>query len=190
MLRAAIVCACILAAVPGSAQVAGPALHEGKEIAVSLTQRAFDPVPSMGSGLAATYRRVGRVNLSARYASDIGDGSFAEVGSFGAITTLPAGVELGWNAGLAYSSGQAGIHAPVGVTASRVIRVRGMDIAPFADVRVMMLQLDEPLLDAASFTSHVELGTQVRVVDGWSLRASASTSSNSSGVSLGIARRL
>lgn len=189
MLRHFVVCASILTAAPAAAQFAGPALPAGAELSLSITQAAFETV-SMVSGVAGTYRRVGRLNIAARYATDVGDGTFAELGSFGRIATLPAGIELGWNAGLGYASGQAGIYAPVGLTASRALQIRGVNVAPFAEGRVQVQELTEPSLDAGHLSHYLELGAQIQVLDAWSVRASASTSSNASGVAFGIARRL
>jgi len=75
-----------LAAGSADAQViSGPALPEGstREYSLSVTQPEVRGYSTSGAGLAGTFRREGRLNLSARaaYLGNLNGGAYAELGT-------------------------------------------------------------------------------------------------------------
>lgn len=181
---------------PAEAQVlGGPALPEGstRELSVSFTQPEIRSHSSSGAGVVGSYRRTGRVNLAARlaYIGNLSGGTYAEVGSFGALP-LPrvGGVELGWTAGLGFDTGNGdGLYVPVGVNASRAFSVRGAQVTPFAHGRVALASIDPQQNQNGRIAAAGELGLDVGAGTSWSLRAGIGNAHNQTSLVLGFALR-
>jgi hypothetical protein len=167
----AAVCA---SAASADAQVLGaPTLPQGttRELSLSTMQPEFRSYTTSDAGVMASYRRTGRMNLSARLGV-VGNVADAELGTFGALP-LPrvGGIDLGWTAGLGFNGIGDGLYVPVGVNVSRPFQVRGTRVTPFAHGRVQLVQIDPPERELGEFTTAMEAGVDVGVGSRWSVRA-------------------
>jgi hypothetical protein len=183
-------------AAPADAQVlGGPALPAGstRELSFSITQPEIRSHSGSGAGMVGSYRRTGRVNLAARlaYIGNLSGGTYAEVGSFGALP-LPrvGGVELGWTAGLGFDTGNGdGLYVPVGLNASRAFSVRGAQVTPFAHGRVSLAEIDPQQDLYGRLAGAGELGVEVGAGTGWGIRAGIGNAHNQTSLVMGFAWR-
>ncbi len=188
--------AVVAGAAPAVAQVlGGPALPAGstREVSLSTTQPKLRSYSSSGAGVVASYRRTGRVNLAARlaYIGNLSGGTYAEVGSFGALP-LPrvGGVDLGWTAGLGFDTGNGdGLYVPVGVNASRAFSVRGAQVTPFAHGRLAVASIDPQQNQNGRIAAAGELGLEVGAGTRWGIRAGIGNAHNQTSLVMGFAYR-
>ncbi|HST57986.1 MAG TPA: hypothetical protein VLK84_04850 [Longimicrobium sp.] len=196
MLMVLVAVAVAAGAAPAGAQVlGGPALPAGstRELSFSITQPEIQSHSSSGAGMVGSYRRTGRVNLSARlaYIGNLSGGTYAEAGSFG-VLPVPriGGVDLGWTAGLGFDTGNGdGLYVPVGLNASRVFSVRGAQVTPFAHGRVAVASIDPQQNQNGRLAAAGELGLEVGAGTRWGIRAGIGNAHNQTSLVMGFAYR-
>lgn len=187
--------AAVLNAAPTRAQLAaGPAITTGGEISLSVVQQTPGSTNTVGAGLSGAYRHAGKLNISARlaYVNDPSGRSFGELGTFGALNApnTPSGMSVGWIAGLGYSEGRQALYLPIGLNASRDFQVRTATMIPFAEARLIAEQIHLPEQYLGSINMAAEVGMELRVGRGWSVRAGFGTSSTGANSAIGVARRM
>lgn len=181
-----------ISSVPSTAQALGaPALPRdgGREVSLLLAS-AETGVGGGATGAALGYRRTGRVNLSASVAYLAGPAreSYAEVGTFGRVASLPGGLDLGWTAGVGFGEAPHGLFVPVGLNLSRELRIGGVRAAPFAHGRMALVQIDPPEREGGHLAGAAEVGVDLSTAARWGIRAAGSLSTPGR-VALGVVHR-
>lgn len=169
-----ILCLAALPLTPLQAQVSGapPSTRGGpaQEATLSILPPR-NPGSPLDAGAAAAFRRAGRVNVALRMVhwGSRSQHTSAEFGTFDALPQV-LGIRTGWSAGLGYDSGRRGVFLPVGMDLARDFSTGGWHTTPFVHVGASLDGIAPGSGHAGDLVPLAEIGAEVRVRPGWSLR--------------------